>query len=1175
MTRRFTLISVILLVVISGFLTFVGFLPSILSTPKGTQWLLKRINHHIPGKIELSQLKISWMGEQYIEGLQVYNQDGLLVAGFKILHTQTPLLEFLTKHPRLGSTYLDQPYLYYNREQELNKEQSKPKVHKFPRTKTKYRLPRLEGSVTVLNGTLLFASPSLKPVKVHQLNFHYQFEQDVFDLNALADQQDIQGEIFANGNLANKLHILAELTHVPVSILDQLKGKNIFSTAIGETIDCRAETIQQDNGYIITSTISSSNLNGVLKAEMVDQTFVFSPDSELVFNLTPSAFHTLLGPSQQLQWKLSSKTPIIARIEEGHIPISPKDWDLDNIQLRILLQLERAELLHHVMGPYTISDLTANILLHQQIKTRVAGHILGQENSHFLANFLISETGKFTYHLTSQNFPFILLDLVMDDSEILRDFLGTTISLNLDGSYEKGFLKTILSLQSSLTDLQATLEGSSLQDLDFYIKGSRLLFHQWQRILGHDLAFSFQGKASIGNKNLALSTVSGNLKNETMNIDVKGRIGESDQPFSYKQILLTAQGKLLDLPYHNVFPQTTLKHGEFTLHLNGEDNLLQSNLDIIVSIDHEEGIIDSKTSHVEVSVKNALSDEGFNFKDAEIELSADLQHFPVAILDLFIPGDFDSTLLTGPVMDAKIQGHYDHQSSQHLALINLDAHSEGLDAHLAFEIDGSLSVTQPEPSTIHLNLSPKRYEGLVAWFRPEYRTEFTLVSNPTIDIALTEFRCPTQLPQEFSQFICQSGLVGSIHISPFVFKKQQELFAIQQVQGFIQARNFSDTISINLQSSLVGSNSQKPASLSFVGEVKNLWDQEGQLSLKTMSVHGEMDAHLIPIRQILGIIPMEAQTRTVSRAFLGDVLDAHMVGNITHGVGPFTLDLQSSNFKAILPLQLTQQAILLRDFVEAEITLTDEVSEALLVDVNPLLITGASSDHPLKLYIDPQNFSIAIHPFFFKGVHIERAILDIGKIRVRNGGQIQSLLHFLKVTDISDDKWMDAWFTPIFMSLNDGTSSYKRFDILLANEVHIALWGRIDLVKSKVWMTLGIAPSTLAQRFNIVGLTKKEMFQVKMRGKTDNVELDWSSAYTRIGIIIARIAGGHIGYLVGGVVEQLFSAFGEEATPPPSTSPLPWESMYPSEPGEKIPEEAAKPSMKKRGLRKALEFLIP
>ena len=321
----------------------------------------------------------------------------------------------------------------------------------------------------------------------------------------------------------------------------------------------------------------------------------------------------------------------------------------------------------------------------------------------------------------------------------------------------------------------------------------------------------------------------------------------------------------------------------------------------------------------------------------------------------------------------------------------------------------------------------------------------------------------------------------------------------------------------------------------------DFWTPGGKFNREGLAVDGELSLELLPVRQITEIYPMDDETKRLVQAILGELVNARIYGRISQMTGPLTVDVKSSNFKATLPILLHPNAIYLRDVVNAEITLTPEVNQTLLTDINPLLITGAYSDHPIRIFIDPQGFVLPIRPYFLQGVQIGRAVIDIGKIRVRNGGQIQKLMNFLKATDITPEGEMNAWFTPIFMSLNNGVASYQRFDMLLANEFHIALWGSINLITNQVNMTLGIAPSTLKKRFNVSGISKKDMFQVKMRGTTNKLDLDWSSASTRIGILVAKTAAGRLGAIIGGIIEQIVAALGEEPTPPPTTSPFPWE----------------------------------
>ena len=268
-------------------------------------------------------------------------------------------------------------------------------------------------------------------------------------------------------------------------------------------------------------------------------------------------------------------------------------------------------------------------------------------------------------------------------------------------------------------------------------------------------------------------------------------------------------------------------------------------------------------------------------------------------------------------------------------------------------------------------------------------------------------------------------------------------------------------------------------------------------------------------------------------------MNAHIFGEISALSGPLDIHISASNLKFEAPFSLSNGNLLLRDTLKAEITLTQEVSETFLVDVYPLLIEAARSDHPLRLNIASAGFFLPLRPFAFERMQASSVIIDIGEIFVKNGGQLQKLIDFLKIKNITHSGVMSAWFTPIYMSLQNGIVTYKRFDMLLAHTAHLASWGQINQIHETVNMVLAISAATLKNRLGIQGLEKENMFQIRLRGKIDNVDVDWSSAYSRMAIVIAKTAGPP-GLIIGSLLELLGGNLGEEPTPPPTTSPLPW-----------------------------------
>ncbi len=600
---------------------------------------------------------------------------------------------------------------------------------------------------------------------------------------------------------------------------------------------------------------------------------------------------------------------------------------------------------------------------------------------------------------------------------------------------------------------------------------------------------------------------------------------------------MIGEGSVKNLPIESA--ELIVNSGSFNFDFDGKKDAIQSNVHLETTLKGEEN---TRPIDATVLIKNYMKNGKLDFDTVEVQTQGNFSRFPVSIITNLFAEDFNLRPFIGSAVDFTFQGHYVPRNGHHTNF-EIDAKGQGFTATAAVSVDGSWKVSQGKPAYIHWDLTPARYQALMKILRPDQEPYYVLTRAASIDLSITEFLCPSSLPSTFKSFICQSGFVGDLRSEPLHFKSRytQEEIALVNVNCFIQGRNFSQAIGLQGNGKIVSPIIPvgQSSGFAFNAEMLGFFTPEGAFYRNGM-VKGSIDLDLIPVREFTGILPLENENRLQIQALLGPFVNARIFGEVSQLIGPVTVDVKSSNLKAVLPIYLGAQGITLQQNVEAELTLTDAVNETFLKDINPLLITGAWSDHPLKIFVGAEGFFIPLYPMSMHGVQVKSAMVDLGKIRVRNGGPIQSLMEFLKAKDVSDDGVMEAWFTPIYTSIVNGVAYYQRFDALLGGNVHIALWGKIDLNKDKVKMTLGISPATLHARFNVSGISKKQMFQVKMRGSTEKLELDWSSAYGRIGVLMAKSAGG-IGSLIGGLLEGIVTA-GEEETPPPVTYPFPWET---------------------------------
>lgn len=1107
-----------------------GFFPTWASSESGQRTLVGWINAWSRGSFSIEKLELSWFGSQRFEHVLYQDSQGETIFKVRNLETDTPLFNLLFSRRSFNRTLLQDPYLRLQSDEEKTST-SFSKKRKSSASSQDFALPNFRGPLQVENGTLVLEPTDSLPVTLKDMNIAVDPNEKQLQIKANSIQGSLNGSIEVTANLEQPLRIQANGAHLPTAILDFFEGSDKVSKAIGPEISFSiAATAQEKRTFTLKAQLEAPQLKGYLEGRSDGTYFYVGQNTTLDYTLTPQFFKYLLEEEQRGNWELASKTLIRAEIEEGVFPLQMESPSWKQIQLKGKMTIDRAELTHKRLGTYSLNrtDLllqtqdTLNAQFHAEIQGKEASKVQGE-----LA-FVSSET--FSFKVECLEFPVTLLTLASTQLEKnARQLLGPHFDLNAEGNVNRQKLKGEITLKSNELAAKVQLTGK-LDSFKFSTEGEKKLTGKTAELMGPALSFNITGNAHERGGSLIFPLLRGQLTNSNFDLNFKGSFGEAGKPLSPNTLKLIAKCIIHELPIE----EKGLNGGVCTLEVDGPNNRLI-------------GEVSAGESEATVSINQLIQEGEIDFSKAQITFETHLKHFPTAALSPFLPSQIQLPMLVGKTITVNSFGHYFPNQTPRLKL-KLDAKATGFAANLSVEIDEGLVVTQQTPATIRWELTPQRYAALMEMLSLEETKEptFTLVKPTTFDLEIQQFTCPHVPPKEIKSFLCQSGFTGKMHLGLSFFKNKQtgESIAIEEVSGLVSGERFADGIDLDIKGKILAANvpNSENSGFGFQGSLLNFWTESGELATEHLTLKGVLTLDLIPVPQLIGILPIDQETRNVVQAVLGELLNARIAGEIVRGSGPLTLDIQSSNFKAIVPLQLQPHHFYLRDYVNAEITLTEAVNATLLRDITPLLVSGAYSENPLKLTIGPEGFMVPIRPYSLEGVKIGAATLDIGKISIRNGGQIQKLMSFLKVGDITPEGWMSAWFTPIYIHLEKGVATYKRVDALLANSAHIALWGSINLITDEVRMTLGIAAPTLQQRFEINGLSRTEMFQVKMRGTTHKLELDWSAASTRIGYLIARSAGGGLGQIVGGILEQFFKELGEEKAPPPTTQPFPWES---------------------------------
>lgn len=332
------------------------------------------------------------------------------------------------------------------------------------------------------------------------------------------------------------------------------------------------------------------------------------------------------------------------------------------------------------------------------------------------------------------------------------------------------------------------------------------------------------------------------------------------------------------------------------------------------------------------------------------------------------------------------------------------------------------------------------------------------------------------------------------------------------------------------------------ASITINGQALNLWDENG-IQLDKARVLLDSRIQNLPLNMIQSF-SSKPDTAQNAVAVLGDKVNASLKGEIKDlHEGSFRGQIESPRFKSEVSCLLKNGTLLLDGPMTAEYTLTPEAGEVLLKDINPLLVTAARTATPIKLWIDPKNFSIPLKPFSMKEMHMPLIKIEPGILTCKNGGMLSLLVTLLKV-DSSSTEEVNLWFTPMHIEVKKGIVHCRRTDALLADAFPIATWGTIDLVKNSVDMTLGISGTALLRAFDIQTVAPEYLVQIPIHGNTQSPKIDTVRATAKITALKMQQNASNTTALLGGLLEVATSV-GEkdEAPPQPTTYPFPWQEM--------------------------------
>jgi hypothetical protein len=1117
---KFLGITLLILTFLSFCLLFVT--PTLISTPWGKSKFLSVVNTKIPGSISIQDIHLSWFGNQSLTGFELKDAQKNSVLTGETFFIDKNLFSLLKNGltnseiqlTNLNATIVETHSGTTNLHQALGLEQT------IENTEDAAVLDFYNPLTVVLNnvnGQFHLPSSFSEPVTVHLKGITKQDEiEGSFDINISCAGIDI-GQCLQTKELTNfekaAVGVKAKITNFPVALLDQVittkqpELAGLTRAALGKTLDLDVEKFLA-NGEVQfkihakTPTLSS-NLVGRLQAD----TFSLEPQSVISLLITPEFFKTLA--KMQLDsvptMRILNPAKGLLTINQLNIPIAfIKSTGDASADLAIDATLEIDQIDFATEGLFDATALQkVNVIINAPKASKTTTFQVEAE--------AMQGNKPFQINLKATIDKPANLDALFDNI-----YRKANMEANLT-AIPMSFLDKIIGADNFLADGKDDLGA-----LKVFTKPGKI----YPEI---DLSFH-SNKLSLSNAHFQINQLKSPLNFEKLaegdfsQLNLSGRL--TCDSVSFNQNILAMPKMIvrnLDLPWKINAGANEIKWG-----VNGGLHLLNK--------DDIEGILKG-----EFRLINWLDQNKLNFKNSEIFATVSSEKFPVILLEALSKRN-DLIDLFGPELD--YQAHANLKGSeQWMGTIDVTSATEGIRSKAALKIGNNITLLHADqPATIEMTLTPKRFDILRKMLRksPSNADSLELLGVTKITAVINSLDIPWRgSPQavDGAKALSKMGIVASLAVEKFQVSdhSRRQQMAFENLTARFNSASLNQKISFQIATT--ETNHHAANDIIVNGDIRNAFSDTGEINLANLALNFEAKSKRLPASLFCQVACLEEDVRNKVEALFGDVLETDIKVQLQQMNGQVQATVNGSNGNISMDAQLNKGVLTLNKPAEATITVTPLLGKSILQDVIPILSGVISAENPIKISIDSKGFSIPLKPWDLSKVQLGQAEIDLGKMTFSNEGQLGTVFDLLKP---SVNEKLTVWFTPIYLSMQEGTLKIKRMDLLMLSVYPLALWGKVDAIKEKIDMRIGLTGKALNQAFGISGMDKNYMMQIPLKGKMGEASIDKSKAAARISALIAQSKGGSHGLLLGTLLEIAGGGLTEEQVPASTTNPLPW-----------------------------------
>jgi len=484
----------ILIIVITSVVCLVGllvlFLPSILSSDAGKNFLIHRIQQTAGATVTIDEISLGWTKPQKIEGFH-YEKKGDVVLSFESLTLDTSFWNLLFRKGGLGETSLVKPQLmlatnHVTPPPKISNGSSRKKNHNNSRAIWK----NLSGQITIQDGLFAVQKGGKDLIRIDDVDFLLGMSSKTFPLTVRGSGKTAYsqrlGSFQVKGTVESKEEIInlesaealqvtgeANLNNFPVATLDALTSltrpemQGIFLEAFGDTLNLDLLFSKAGDGQNFSADLRSPQMtttlfgsyqkglielrdlmkvNWVLKPRLIQALF---PDSPLVLI---DESHSEISVSQLSllfkNMKLYPKTMAIA----GQIKMQQGAFALATTRDSLLLDSLDLSFNTNNLEEQFHSSIQSSFRFSSFPQTKLQG-------TSTLTGMLTQKDwiSKFTQlDLNARNMPTALVDRLISDEEKLQKWIGSNFDLALKRFDQGGEKQFLISGNSPLLNLSTT-----------------------------------------------------------------------------------------------------------------------------------------------------------------------------------------------------------------------------------------------------------------------------------------------------------------------------------------------------------------------------------------------------------------------------------------------------------------------------------------------------------------------------------------------------------------------------------------------------------------------------------------------------------------------------------------------------------------------------------------------